>query len=64
MVEKIKRYNAKVPLDGNGRPLSRYFIEPKDVLKSLRGREQRELKSVEGVTYGKGERETLLRSAP
>lgn len=64
MVEKVKRYNAKVPLGVNGRPLSRYLIEPRDVVQSLRGRETRELKSVEGVTYGKGERETLLRSTP
>jgi hypothetical protein len=62
MVEKVKRYNAKVPLDASGRPLSRYLIEPRDVLQSIRGRETRELKSVEGVTYGEGEREALFRS--
>ena len=60
MVERIKRYNSKVPLGPNGRPLSRYLIEPKDVFQSIRGRETRELKSVEGVTYGVGEREALL----
>jgi hypothetical protein len=64
MIEKVKRYNAKVPLDATGRPLTRYLIEPRDVYTSIRGREQREVKSVEGVTYGKGERETLLRNAP
>lgn len=64
MIEKIKRYNAKVPLDQNGRPLSKYLIEPRDVLQSLRGRATREAKTEEGVTFGKGEREALFRNTP
>ena len=64
MIEKIKRYNAKVPLDKNGRVLSEYLIEPRDVVKSIRGRAAREAKTDEGVTFGKGEREALMRGTP
>lgn len=64
MVEKVMRYNAKVPLDKvTGRPLSDYLIEPRDIIQSLRGRAQRETKTVEGVTYGRGVREALRGSA-
>lgn len=64
MIEKVKRYNAKVPLDARGRPLSKYLIEPRDVMQSLRGRATREAKTEEGVTFGAGEREALFRATP
>lgn len=64
MIEKVKRYNAKVPLDARGRPLSKYLIEPRDVMQSLRGRATREAKTEEGVTFGVGEREALMRGTP
>jgi hypothetical protein len=64
MIEKVKRYNAKVPLDENGRVLSEYLIEPRDVVQSIRGRATREAKTEEGVTFGKGEREALMRGTP
>jgi hypothetical protein len=53
-----------VPLDANGRPLSEYLIEPRDVVQSIRGRATREAKTEEGVTFGKGEREALMRGTP
>ena len=55
MVEKVMRYNAKVPLGANGVPMSSYIIEPRDIMQSLRGRETREKKSYRGVEYAPGD---------
>lgn len=55
MVDKVMRYNAKVPLLSNGAPRPEYVIEPRDILQSLRSREKREAKTYRGVTYGPGE---------
>ena len=55
MVEKVTAYNRKVPLDKQGNPLTKYLIEPRDIMKSLQGRETREEKSYRGVEYAPGE---------
>lgn len=56
MIEKVQQYNAKVPLNKQGKPLSAYLIEPRDIRTSVRGRETREKKSYRGVEYAPGER--------
>jgi len=48
MVEKVKAYNRK-------QPTPKYIIEPRDIMKSLTGRETREEKSYRGVEYAPGE---------
>lgn len=55
MIDKVMRYNSKVPVDANGVPMSAYIIEPRDIMQSLRGRETREKKSYRGVEYAPGD---------
>lgn len=60
MIEKVLRYNAKVPLRPDGVPLPNYVIEPRDIMQSLRGRATREKKSYRGVEYAPGEGATFF----
>ena len=60
MVEKVQRYNAKVPIDSQGNPLSQYLIQPSNIAKSVSGRETREKKSYRGVEYAPGERDLFF----
>ena len=60
MVEKVLRYNAKVPLRPDGVPLPNYIIEPRDIMQSLRSRATREKKTYRGVEYAPGEGATFF----
>jgi hypothetical protein len=53
--EQMRAYNAKVPLDRNGRPLSTYLIEGEDLERSLRSAEALDEKTYRGVQYGADE---------
>lgn len=53
--EKMRRFNAKVPLNREGNKLSKYLIEGKDLEKSLQSAETREEKSYRGIEYNDGE---------
>jgi hypothetical protein len=53
--EQMRAYNAKVPLDRNGRPLSTYLIEGEDLERSLRSAEALDDKTYRGVQYGADE---------
>jgi hypothetical protein len=55
--EKMRRFNAQVPLGSNGAPLSKYLIEGKDLERSLQSAETLEEKSYRGVEYNDGEEE-------
>jgi hypothetical protein len=55
--EKMRRFNAKVPLGSNGAPLPKYLIEGKDLERSLQSAENLEEKSYRGVEYNDGEEE-------
>ena len=60
VVEQIRAYNRKVPLDKRGNPLSEYLIQRSDLAKSVKGRETREKKSYRGVEYAPGERDLFF----
>lgn len=60
VVEKVQRFNAKVPLDKQGNPLTAYLIEPRDIAQSIRGRGTLEKKSYRGVKYAPGERDLFF----
>lgn len=60
MIEKVMRYNSKVPLRKDGTPLSNYLIEPQDVYKSIQGAETRDTKSYRGTEYAPGETDTFF----
>lgn len=49
--EQIHEYNAKVPTDSKGQPLTKYLIEAKDLVKSLTSQEALEKKTYRGVQY-------------
>ena len=53
--EKMRRYNAKVPVGREGTPLNKYLIEGKDLERSLQSAENLEEKSYRGVEYNDGE---------
>jgi hypothetical protein len=53
--EKMRRFNAKVPLGTNGVPLPKYIIEGKDLEQSLRSAATIDEKSYRGVEYNGGE---------
>jgi hypothetical protein len=55
--EKMRRFNAKVPVGSNGNPLGRYLIEGEDLARSLQSAENLEEKSYRGVEYNDGEEE-------
>lgn len=55
--EKMRRFNAKVPLGSEGTPLPKYLIEGKDLERSLQSAENLEEKSYRGVEYNDGEEE-------
>lgn len=60
LLEKIGRFNRKVPLDKRGVPIRSYLIEMRDLQQSLRGRETREKKAYRGVEYVAGEGELFF----
>lgn len=60
VLEKIRRYNAKVPLGRDGAPLSNYRIEPRDLIKSLQSTATRTAKTYRGVEYAPGEGATFF----
>lgn len=59
-LEKIRRYNAKVPLGSDGLPLSNFRIEPRDLMQSLRSTATRTSKTYRGVEYAPGEGATYF----
>jgi hypothetical protein len=58
--EKMRRFNAKVPLGSNGQPLGKYLIEGRDLERSLQSAENLEEKSYRGVEYNDGEEELFF----
>jgi hypothetical protein len=60
IIEKIRAYNRKVPLDKSGRPLKEYLIRRSNLSKSVEGRESREKRSYRGVEYAPGERDLFF----
>jgi len=58
--EKMRRFNAKVPLGSNGTPLPEYLIEGEDLERSLQSAETLEEKSYRGVEYNDGEEELFF----
>ena len=58
--EKMRRFNAKVPLNREGNKISKYLIEGKDLEKSLQSAETREEKSYRGIEYNDGEEELFF----
>ena len=58
--EKMRRFNAKVPLGSNGQPLGKYLIEGEDLERSLQSAETLEEKSYRGVEYNDGEEELFF----
>lgn len=59
LIEEIRMFNSMVPLDASGQPLTKYLITEDTIRRSVKGREQREDRSVYGLTYGEGEYEAL-----
>lgn len=55
--EKMRKFNAKVPLSSEGKPLGKYLIEGEDLERSLQSAETLEEKSYRGVEYNDGEEE-------
>lgn len=55
LIERVRAYNRKLPLDKDGRPLSKFRIDAKDLIKSLTGAATRTAKSYRGVEYAPGE---------
>jgi hypothetical protein len=53
--EKMRMFNAKVPVGSNGNPLGKYLIEGEDLARSLQSSETLEEKSYRGVEYNDGE---------
>jgi hypothetical protein len=58
--EKMRRFNAKVPLGSEGTPLGKYLIEGEDLARSLQSAENLEEKSYRGVEYNDGEEELFF----
>jgi hypothetical protein len=58
--EKMRRFNAKVPLNREGNKISKYLIEGKDLEKSLQSAETREEKSYRVIEYNDGEEELFF----
>jgi hypothetical protein len=58
--EKMRRFNAKVPLGSSGEPLGKYLIEGEDLERSLQSAETLEEKSYRGVEYNDGEEELFF----
>jgi hypothetical protein len=55
VLEQMRAYNRKIPLDNTGQPLSKFRIDPQDVVRSLRSTSVRTSKSYRGVEYSPGE---------
>jgi len=58
--EKMRRFNAKVPVGSEGTPLGKYLIEGEDLARSLQSAENLEEKSYRGVEYNDGEEELFF----
>jgi hypothetical protein len=58
--EKMRRFNAKVPLNREGNKISKYLIEGRDLERSLQSAETREEKSYRGIEYNDGEEELFF----
>ena len=62
--EQIRKYNAKVPLDRKGKPLTKYLIEGEDLIKSVKTAASLEEKTYRGVQYGMDEEATFFPYEP
>lgn len=62
--EQIREYNAKVPTDSKGQPLTKYLIEAKDLVKSLTSQEALEKKTYRGVQYAVDEEKLFFPYEP